>query len=62
MELVGLCYSVVEWLASLYSNGSYPHEGVSIEDGDENVFTYADWAAAIKVNGSHDQTSKNSHH
>ena len=62
MELVGLCYSVVEWLASLYSNGLYPHEGVSTEDGDENVFTYANWAAAIKVSESHDETFKNAQH
>ena len=40
---------------TLYSNGSYPHKGVAIDDDDENVFTYADWADKIKVCGSYDQ-------
>ena len=52
---------MVEWLASLYSNGTYPHEGVFIsndEEDDANVYTYAGWADTIKVCASHDQTSK----
>ena len=48
---MGLCYSVVDWLAGLYSNGSYPHEGVLTDDDGEDVFTYADWADMIKVYG-----------
>lgn len=40
---------MVEWLASLYSNGLYPHDGVSANGDDDNVFTYAEWADMIKV-------------
>ena len=53
---------MVEWLAGLYSNGTYPHEGVFIgnDEDDANVFTYAGWADTIKVCASltHDHTSK----
>lgn len=30
VELQGLCYSTVNWLAKLYQKGIYPHAGVKI--------------------------------
>ena len=33
VELVGLCYSAVSWLAGLYKQGLYPYAGVKITDG-----------------------------
>ena len=31
VELVGLCYSAVKWLASLHKQGCYPYAGVSLD-------------------------------
>jgi len=56
VELVGLSYSVISWLADLHSNGSYPYAGVSAteDEDDDTMFTYAEWADKIKVENLHD--------
>ncbi|KAH8891821.1 glycoside hydrolase family 13 protein [Thozetella sp. PMI_491] len=48
VEISGLLYSTVKWLAALNSNGKYEHAGVKKSDGSE--ISYADWAALVKDN------------
>ncbi|KAL8625730.1 hypothetical protein ACOMHN_044005 [Nucella lapillus] len=52
VELVGLCASVVRWLADLNKSGEYPYKGVTINRPDfkEEQKTFEEWANAIKQN------------
>ncbi|PYH99927.1 glycogen debranching enzyme [Aspergillus ellipticus CBS 707.79] len=48
IEITGLVYSALVWVAELHEDGVYPHDGVDI--GDDNSITFKDWAAKIKQN------------
>jgi glycogen debranching enzyme len=56
VELVGLCFSTVDWLAKLVSEGKYPFQGVEaekeLEDGKKQKlkWTWKDWAVKIRAN------------
>lgn len=47
VELAGLCYSVVNWLAKLNSENQYPYDSVK---SDTDRLTFIEWAAKIKLN------------
>lgn len=47
VEIVGLCYSVVNWLAKLNSKQIYQFDGVT--NGNEKL-SFADWASKIQAN------------
>ncbi|KAJ5529493.1 hypothetical protein N7527_002886 [Penicillium freii] len=48
IEITGLAYSALAWLARLHESKEYPHEGVDIGDGKK--ITFAEWARKIKDN------------
>ncbi|XP_037299279.1 glycogen debranching enzyme-like isoform X2 [Manduca sexta] len=50
VELVGLCYSTVSWLAAQHRAGRYPYPGVvrRHRDGSLTSWTYAQWAERIR--------------
>jgi len=48
VEIIGLLYSTVNWLASLHNDGSFTHSGVKKADGSE--ISYESWATLIKDN------------
>ena len=37
VELVGLCYSAVSWLAKLHKQGVYPYSGVKLKAEENGV-------------------------
>ena len=53
VEITGLLYSTLLWLADLHKQGKYKHAGVSTSDPTTKVITYADWAAKIKSSFEH---------
>ncbi|KAJ5963929.1 Glycogen debranching enzyme metazoa [Penicillium vulpinum] len=48
IEITGLAYSALVWVARLHESKAYPHEGVDIGDGKK--ITFAEWASKIKGN------------
>ncbi|CAI7672609.1 unnamed protein product [Penicillium bialowiezense] len=48
IEITGLSYSALAWVARLHESKVYPHEGVDIGDGKK--ISFAEWAAKIKDN------------
>jgi len=46
IEITGLLYSTLVWLAKLNAEGKYPYSGVKKSDGAE--ITYKDWAKLLK--------------
>jgi glycogen debranching enzyme len=48
IEITGLLYSALTWVASLHERGLYPHDKVDIADG--KSITFKEWAAKIKQN------------
>lgn len=48
VEITGLSYSALKWVAQLYEDGLYPHEGVDIDE--TKSITFKEWAAKIKHN------------
>lgn len=50
VEITGLHYSTLKWLAELSSKGKYKYAGVSTDSPKMKVITFADWAALIKKN------------
>ncbi|XP_075970101.1 glycogen debranching enzyme isoform X2 [Anticarsia gemmatalis] len=52
VELVGLAYSVVSWLAAQHRAGRYPYPGVvrRHRDGSLTSWTFAQWAERIRQN------------
>ena len=47
VEIVGLCFAVVKWLAKMYRDGLYEHEGVKLSDG--FILTWVEWATRIRI-------------
>ena len=50
IEITGLSYSTLVWVAKLHEEGKYKYAGVSTSSSDIPVITFADWAAKIKHN------------
>lgn len=53
VEIVGLCKSIVSFLADLHHRNLYPHEGVKMRDPSGAVlesWTYLQWAEKIQAN------------
>ena len=50
IEITGLLYSTLLWVADLHSKGLYRYAGVSTSDPALKVITFADWAARIRAN------------
>ena len=48
VEIIGLLYSSLKWVAGLYHSGKYEHEGVNLGDGKSIAFE--EWASRIKKN------------
>jgi glycogen debranching enzyme len=48
IEITGLAYSAISWVASLHKEGEYAYSGVKTSEGQE--VTFADWAAKIEAN------------
>ncbi|KAJ6087722.1 hypothetical protein N7467_006636 [Penicillium canescens] len=48
IEITGLAYSALAWVARLHESKVYPHKGVEISDGKK--ITFAEWARKIKDN------------
>ncbi|ORY60201.1 glycogen debranching enzyme [Pseudomassariella vexata] len=51
IEITGLLYSTLKWLAKLNSEGKYPYNGVKKSDGSE--VTFAEWAGLLKSSFEH---------
>ncbi|KAI9745425.1 MAG: hypothetical protein M1818_000959 [Claussenomyces sp. TS43310] len=50
VEITGLLYSTLVWVAGLHSNGKYKYAGVSTDQPDTKVITFSDWARKIQQN------------
>lgn len=48
VEITGLLYSALKWVAELHKEGKYRYDGVVASDGHHVAF--ADWAAKLKAN------------
>ncbi|RHZ65683.1 uncharacterized protein CDV56_108778 [Aspergillus thermomutatus] len=48
IEITGLLYSALTWIAGLHERGLYPHDKVDIAEG--RSITFKEWAAKIKQN------------
>ena len=50
VEITGLSYSALRWVATLHAAGIYKYAGVSTSDPNLKVIRFSDWAAKIKEN------------
>ena len=50
IEITGLSYSALVWVAKLHEEKKYKVAGVSTSDPNLKVITFSDWAAKIKDN------------
>ncbi|PBP17319.1 glycogen debranching enzyme [Diplocarpon rosae] len=50
IEIAGLLYSTLIWVAKLHKEGKYMYAGVSTSQPDLKVITFNDWASRIKKN------------
>jgi glycogen debranching enzyme len=48
VEIIGLLYSTLRWIAKLSADGTFPYSGVEKADG--SSITYAAWAETLKSN------------
>ncbi|KAF2280702.1 glycogen debranching enzyme [Westerdykella ornata] len=48
VEITGMLYSTLKWVAQLHSEGAYKYDGVTLDGGKK--ITFADWASKIKAN------------
>ncbi|PGH34345.1 glycogen debranching enzyme [[Emmonsia] crescens] len=57
VEITGLLYSALRWVARLHREGRYKHEGVKIGSGSTETTTetisFSDWASRIHKNFNH---------
>jgi len=49
VEIIGLLYSCLNWVAQLHARGKYRYEGVTI-DGGKKAISFKAWADKIKAN------------
>lgn len=50
VEITGLVYSALRWVAELHDGGLHQHDGVYLDDAHSKSITFKDWAARIKYN------------
>ncbi|CAG8950388.1 hypothetical protein HYFRA_00006881 [Hymenoscyphus fraxineus] len=50
VEITGLHYSTMIWLAKLYEEGKYKYDGVNTPEQNHQSIKYSEWAARIKEN------------
>ncbi len=50
VEITGLLYSALKWVASLHDQKKYRYGGVSTNDTDNKVMSFGAWASLIKDN------------
>jgi glycogen debranching enzyme len=50
VEITGLLFSTLRWLAKLHKDGNYRYAGVSTGLSDMKVITFAQWASKIEKN------------
>lgn len=50
VEITGLLYSALKWVAKLHKEGKYKYAGVSTTAPDLKVITFSTWAGRIKTN------------
>ena len=50
IEITGLLYSTLRWVAKLHAEGKYKYAGVSTTDPSLKVITFTQWANKIKEN------------
>ncbi len=48
IEITGLSYSALRWVAQLHRDGNYKYAGVSTDKPDLKVITFSEWASRIK--------------
>jgi glycogen debranching enzyme len=48
VEMTGMLYSTLKWVADLHAKGEYKYEGVKLDGG--KTVTFAEWAAKLKAN------------
>jgi glycogen debranching enzyme len=49
VEITGMLYSTLRWVAQLHKEGKYKYEGVTVNDANETI-SFAKWADKIKEN------------
>ena len=50
IEITGLLYSTLKWVAQLHDGGKYQSPGVYLDDAKSKLITYKEWAAKIHDN------------
>lgn len=50
IEITGLSYSTIKWVAQLHEEGKYKYSGVNTSDPNMRTISFADWAAKIRDN------------
>jgi glycogen debranching enzyme len=50
IEITGLAYSTIKWLAQLHKEGKYKYAGVNTSDPNLKTISFEDWASKIKDN------------
>jgi glycogen debranching enzyme len=50
IEITGLSYSTIKWVAQLHKEGKYKYSGVNTNDPNLKTISFEDWAAKIKDN------------
>lgn len=51
IEITGLLYSTLVWLDRLSTTPHFPHENVTLEDG--QIWTWAEWSNTLKQSFEH---------
>jgi glycogen debranching enzyme len=49
VEMIGMLYSTLKWVAELHEAGNYKYEGVTFDGGDK-VISFKAWAEKVKAN------------
>lgn len=50
IEITGLSYSTIKWVAQLHKEGKYKYSGVTTSDPNLKTISFEDWAAKIRDN------------
>ncbi|KAF2710433.1 glycoside hydrolase family 133 protein [Pleomassaria siparia CBS 279.74] len=48
VEMTGMLYSCLKWVADLYAKGNYKYEGITLDGG--KIVTFKEWAELLKAN------------
>ncbi|KAF2015749.1 glycoside hydrolase family 133 protein [Aaosphaeria arxii CBS 175.79] len=52
VEITGMLYSTLNWVAQLHERGTYKYDGVTLNDGKETI-TFKAWAEKLKASFEH---------